>query len=84
MSDAVDEARKGRGRPATGKGLPVLVRLQPDLLAAVDRLTDPRSRVGRPEVIRTILREWLVESGGLSGPGADGLRPGELATEDDG
>lgn len=84
MSDGTEDRGKSRGRPATGKGTPVLVRLQPDLLSAVDGLTDPRSRIGRPEVIRTILREWFVEGGRLSPPGADGLRPDQLTTENDG
>lgn len=48
---------KSKGRPATGKGLPVQVRLQPDQLAALDawiaKLPDPKP--SRPEAIRQAL-----------------------------
>ena len=49
-----------RGRPATGKGLTVGVRLQPDALDALDgwRLLQPDAP-GRPEAIRRLLAERL-------------------------
>lgn len=46
------------GRPATGKGTPVMLRLQPDLLAWVDA---ERAKIEpeptRPEMIRLFLEE---------------------------
>jgi hypothetical protein len=54
-----------RGRPATGKGLPVQVRLQPDLLAALDSAMPDLQESSRPEAIRRILRDWLIGHGFL-------------------
>ena len=55
---------KKRGRPATGKGLQVVVRLQPDLLELVDayceRFSDAPSR---PEAIRRLIAEKLKGQG---------------------
>lgn len=50
-----------RGRPATGKGAPVTVRLQPDMLAALDVLIDrsPDPKPSRPEAVRQILAAAL-------------------------
>ena len=49
-------AQKRRGRPATGKGLTIGVRLQPDLLAWVDA---ERAKIepepSRPEFIRGLI-----------------------------
>lgn len=49
------------GRPATGKGTPVQVRLQPDMLAALDALIDrsPDPKPSRPEAVRQILATAL-------------------------
>lgn len=49
-----------RGRPATGKGAPVQVRLQPELLTRLDAERakhDPEP--SRPEMIRMLLEEQL-------------------------
>lgn len=49
-----------RGRPATGKGTPVQVRLQPDLLAQLDSYIDrERQGMSRPEAIRLIVQMYL-------------------------
>lgn len=51
-------AQNKRGRPATGKGFTVGVRLQPDLLAWVDAeraKLDPEP--SRPEFIRQVIEE---------------------------
>jgi hypothetical protein len=62
------QPRKKRGPPATGKGKPVQVRLQPDLLEKVDayarQMTWPvRPKLiqeySRPEAIRRILVEYF-------------------------
>ena len=60
----INATTKSRGRPATGKGTPVQVRLQPDLLEKIDAwlgaearhkgLAEPNSRA---HAIREILRE---------------------------
>lgn len=49
-------AQKKRGRPATGKGLTVGVRLQPDLLDWLDaECAKQDDQPSRPEMIRRIL-----------------------------
>lgn len=52
--------KRGAGRPAIGKGEPVTVRLQPDILSALDayRAADPR-RLNRPQAIRSLLKMTL-------------------------
>lgn len=53
-----------RGPKPTGKGLPIVVRLQPDLLSALDgyiQSMDPDAT--RPEAVRRALSEWLEERG---------------------
>lgn len=54
--------KRPRGRPATGKGVPVQVRLQPDLLSRIDlyrRVAPIRSRA---EIIRMMVSEWAEGS----------------------
>jgi hypothetical protein len=62
------QPRKKRGPPASGKGTPVQVRLQPDLLEMVDAYarqmewpTRPTMMqiMSRPEAIRRILFEYF-------------------------
>ena len=63
---SIRDVIKKRGRPATGRGLPVTVRLQPDLLDAVDQsLAGVPDAQTRPEMVRYILRDWLVGHGYL-------------------
>lgn len=54
---------KSRGRPATGKGTPITVRLQSEQLAQLDywieRQADPKP--SRPEAIRQIVAKKLTE-----------------------
>lgn len=55
-------ATKKIGRPATGKGTPVQVRLQPDQLAAVDSwAARQKDAPSRPEAIRRLVGKALVE-----------------------
>lgn len=59
MSDQeINDSTKRRGRPATGKGVQVVVRMQPDML---DWLDSERAKLdpepSRPEMIRRILEE---------------------------
>ena len=56
--------KRRRGPSPTGKGVLVGVRLQPDLLDALDRSIVERSgKLSRPEAIRSILNDWLVGQG---------------------
>ena len=52
--------KKRRGPAPTGQGTPVMVRLQPDQLAALDawRAAQPGTP-SRPEAIRSLLRKAL-------------------------
>lgn len=59
------QLRKKPGPPATGKGTPVLVRLQPELLEPLDKAAAEINEASRPEVIRRIIRDWLVGHGYL-------------------
>lgn len=54
--------KKSRGRPATGIGTPVQVRLQPDLLSDLDAFIDsePDPKPSRPDAIRRLLHDELV------------------------
>jgi hypothetical protein len=54
------QPRKRRGPPPTGKGTPVQVRLQPDLLAKLDAFIAAQPRkVSRPEAIRAFVAAGL-------------------------
>jgi hypothetical protein len=55
-----DIPKKKRGRPATGKGEGVLVRLQPDQLKALDRwIATQDASLTRPEAIRAMMETVL-------------------------
>lgn len=62
---SIHDAIKRRGRPATGKGEPVTVRLQPEQLGALDAwiAIQPDPKPTRPEAIRNALAEWLISLG---------------------
>lgn len=54
-------AKKRKGPAPTGKGTPVMVRLQPEQLAALDAWIERRELpVTRPEAIRALLRQVLA------------------------
>lgn len=54
--------QKRRGPAPTGKGTLVGVRLQTDMLAAVDKFVDEEGGISRPDAIRHILRRWFTEN----------------------
>ena len=56
-------AIKRRGRPATGKGTSLNVRLQPDQLGQVDHWIAgcPEPRPSRPEAVRLLLQRALSD-----------------------
>lgn len=63
MASSISASTKKRGRPVTtGKGTPVMVRLQPDQLAALDAwiATQPEPKPSRPEAVRRLLAEKLL------------------------
>lgn len=62
------QPQKGRrGPPATGKGTPVQVRMQPNLLAALDAaIQDSVEIMSRPEMVRIAVETWLKEKGYLN------------------
>ena len=54
---------KKRGPPATGKGEPILVRLQPAQLAALDAWMGRQdAQLSRPEAIRRLVEQALAVS----------------------
>jgi hypothetical protein len=58
-----DNTKSKRGRPATGKGELLGVRLQPDLMSALDQWIEkqPEPKPGRPEAVRRIVKAALSE-----------------------
>ena len=56
--------KRGRGRPATGVGTPVQVRLNVATLAGLDRLAKKLDAT-RPAAVRHALVEWLTDRGFL-------------------
>lgn len=55
--------KRKRGPAPTGKGMLVGVRLQPDILAALDKAAETPPGRSRPETIRFILNDWLIGQG---------------------
>lgn len=54
------DIKKSRGRPATGRGHPVLVRLSDEQLASVDAFRDREDdRPTRPEAVRRLVEKGL-------------------------
>jgi metal-responsive CopG/Arc/MetJ family transcriptional regulator len=54
-------SRKKRGPPPTGKGVPILVRLQPPLLTDVDQwIAKQEIPFTRPEAIRRLIESALA------------------------
>jgi len=64
---------KKRGRPATGKGIPVQVRLQEDLFDALDEFARDAGKT-RPQVIKQIFTIW-AESADLIDRDQDSAMP---------
>ena len=64
---SINDGIKRRGRPATGKGEPVTVRLQPEHTEPLDAwiADQPDPKPSRPEAIREALSEHLKAKGYL-------------------
>jgi hypothetical protein len=61
MGRQLETPPKKRGPPATGKGEPILVRLQPAQLAALDAWMGRQDAgLSRPEAIRRLLEQALA------------------------
>ena len=56
-----DEKKRGRGRPETGIGPNIGLRLYPDLDAELERwiAAQPEPKPSKPEAIRQLLRQAL-------------------------
>jgi hypothetical protein len=59
MKGSKGGARSGAGRPATGKGVHVGVRIQPDDLVAIDEWA-AENGCTRPEAIRRLTKAGLL------------------------
>lgn len=57
ISQMPKRSKKARGRPATGKGEPIMCRIQPEQLAALNAWIEaqPQPRPTRPAAIRALL-----------------------------
>lgn len=65
MKSIVSANKPKKGRPSVDTE-PVNLRLPRDLIAAIDKLrTETDGIPSRPEVVRSILRDWLHENGRL-------------------
>ena len=64
-SEAAIMKQKKRGPAPTGKGMPVLVRMQPLLLTALDSWAAEQGNPGmsRPETVRQVLMKYLQNMG---------------------
>jgi hypothetical protein len=60
MNKSINVIKKGRGRPATGQGTLIGVRLQPSQLKALDAWIDKQdASLTRPEAIRAMMETIL-------------------------
>jgi hypothetical protein len=60
MNKSINVIRKSRGRPATGRGTLIGVRLQPSHLKALDAwIAKQATPVSRPEAIRAMMETIL-------------------------
>ncbi len=61
---SIRDNKKVRGRPkTTGSGQLIGVRIQPDMLDALDKFQTENSAPSRPEAVRLILRDSLIGLG---------------------
>ena len=59
--------KKSRGRPSTGIGKNIGLRLYPDIEEALEAfIAKQKEQIGRPEAIRRILTDYLKRRGLLS------------------
>lgn len=66
MQSTINVPQKKRGRPATGKNPRVGIRIEPELIEAVERYRlGQNPETNQSEAMRRILRDWLIEHGYL-------------------
>jgi len=62
MAKQTVQPRKRRGPPPTGKGVPVQVRLQPELLVRLDGwIAAQEDKPSRPEALRRLASKALAQ-----------------------
>jgi hypothetical protein len=63
----ITQLRKKPGPAPTGKGTLIGVRLQPDLLSALDRFcAESGNGISRPEALRIAFKDWATGQGYLT------------------
>lgn len=73
MRNAIVDIKKSRGRPKTDTE-PVMVRLPRDLVEVLDKVLDGENEpklLSRPDVVRSIIRDWAIGNGMLEAPPED-------------
>jgi hypothetical protein len=64
MSTSIPDNKKSRGRPRTGVGTLIGVRMPPNELALLDRfIAEVKPDLSRPEALRFAFRDWAVGQG---------------------
>ncbi|RXT18323.1 hypothetical protein B5U98_24000 [Bosea sp. Tri-39] len=64
MTTSITDNKKPRGRPRTGVGTLVGVRMSPDELALLDRfIAEMKPDLSRPEALRFAFRDWAIGQG---------------------
>lgn len=86
MAQETSIPKKRRGPAPTGQGTPIMVRVHPHLLAALDAFRAGQvGDLSRPEAVRLLVSDGLKAGGHLIAADADeGIRPDQLNSENDG
>jgi hypothetical protein len=64
MKQSIPDSKKSRGRPTTGIGKSIGLRLYPELETAIQKYEKAqKTQVSRPEAIRQILTDYLRRRG---------------------
>ena len=61
---SITDNKKSRGRPRTGVGTLIGVRMPPDELALLDRfIAEQKPDMSRPEALRYAFKDWATSQG---------------------
>lgn len=83
MADSIFSPAGNQGSQPKSRSEQVGVRLEPDLLAALDRYAKEHGEMTRPQALRAAFRDWAIAHGYM--PSADeGTRPEDLNASNDG
>lgn len=64
---SISVTHKKRGRPATGKNPHLSIRVDPEIIHAVETYrSNENGNLNQSEAIRRILKDWLTEKGYLA------------------